>query len=259
MTTIAITAGGTSEDIDGVRKITNISTGSLGWNCLEALFEYMQQTNQTDFQVYYIHTTTAIRKVLTPKQQSHVEFIEVSDVESVYNAVNTLTQTKQVDYFIHSMAISDFTYSYSVGITSLAEELFQLMESDNKTSLQEIRDVLTNPKSKLCNDTKISSSEDLLMGLTTTPKVIPLIKGNNPNTFLVGFKLLRAVSSAELIAEAERLAQRNDCDMVFANEASRISENNHTGLLIKNGEIIEKPSGKKEIAKSIIYNMCKGK
>ena len=42
---IVITAGGTEEPIDGIRKITNISSGSLGWHCFEAVLNYMSEEN----------------------------------------------------------------------------------------------------------------------------------------------------------------------------------------------------------------------
>lgn len=259
MITIAITAGGTSENIDGIRKITNVSTGSLGWNCLEAVFAHMEKESISDFFVYYIHTESALRKKLNVKQSSNVKFIEASDAESVYNAVDVLTKEIKIDYFIHSMAISDFTYSYSIGINDLATDIFNLIHSKKDISQKKIKYLLENPTQKISNDTKISSSANLFMALTTTKKVIPLIKGNNPNTLLVGFKLLQSVSEEELLKEARSLTDKNDCDMVFANEVSRISETNHTGILIRNGEIIARPSGKKQIAESIIQNLFKAK
>ena len=259
MIIIAITAGGTSENIDGIRKITNVSTGSLGWYCLEAVLQHCEKENISNFRVYYIHTETARRKELQPTQRPRVEFIEVSDAESVYNVVDKLTKKIKIDYFIHSMAISDFTYSYSIGINDLSKEIFDLFNSDKDVSQERIKNLLENPIGKISNDTKISSSENIFMALSTTKKVIPLIKKNNPNTFLVGFKLLKSVLEEELMKEARTLTDKNDCDMVFANEVSQISENNHTGLLIRNGKIIDRPSGKKQIAESIIKNLFKAK
>ena len=259
MITIAITAGGTSENIDGIRKITNVSTGSLGWNCLEAVFAHMEKESISDFLVYYIHTESALRKKLNVKPSSNVKFIEASDAESVYNTVDALTKETKIDYFIHSMAISDFTYSYSIGIEQLVDEISNLIKDDNQFMRDRLRNLMKNPSNKLGDDKKISSSDDLFMALKTTKKVIPLIKKNNSDTLLVGFKLLKSVSEEELLKEARSLTDKNDCDMVFANEVSRISETNHTGILIRNGEIIARPSGKKQIAESIIQNLFKAK
>ena len=125
---IAITAGGTSESIDGVRKITNISTGSLGWHCLEAVFAYFNKLNSSDFKIHYIHTESAVIKPLADNQKQHVSFIPVSDAESVYLTVDKLTKEVPLNYFIHSMAISDFTFNYAPILYRLSEEIEALQK-----------------------------------------------------------------------------------------------------------------------------------
>lgn len=254
MFNIAITAGGTSENIDGVRKITNVSTGSLGWHCLEALIEYFNTHSDQEFHLYYIHTENALTKQLNKNEKSHVTFIPVTDSASVYNEVDKLTKEVSLDYFIHAMAISDFTFAYAASVYELARELTGFRTNDGADELK-VKDVLENPQSKYSDNEKISSDTNIVMGLKRTKKVIPLIKQNNPKTFLVGFKLLRGADESQLMNEAGKLTSKNDCDMVFANEVSHISENNHRGILIKDGKIIARPSGKKEIAKSIIKHI----
>lgn len=254
MINIAITAGGTSENIDGIRKITNISTGSLGWHCLEAVFSRFAQFGSIDFRIYYIHTENAIIKPLPDNQKGQVSFISVTDAESVFQAVDKLTKDVAINYFIHSMAISDFTFSYAANIYRLSEEI-EALQSERGFTDDHVRSLLENPQTKYAGNEKISSDSDIILGLKQTKKVIPVIKQNNPNTFLVGFKLLRNVSETELIRVAGQMAERNDCEMVFANQIAQIGETDHTGILIKNGEIIEKPRGKKEIAKAIVEKM----
>src|SRR5690554_3706294 len=102
---IAITAGGTEEAIDGVRKITNMSSGSLSWHCLEAVLSYMHKHNNRDFTVHYIKAPRAVTNKLNPEQTSHINFIEVTNTQSVYDAVETLMNEVNVDIFIHAMAI----------------------------------------------------------------------------------------------------------------------------------------------------------
>ena len=55
-----------------------------------------------------------------------------------------------------------------------------------------------------------------------------------------------------LIKQAEKLRLTNDCDAVFANEASELSEENHAGILLFKGEIVARPVGKKQIAEAIV-------
>ncbi|NLI72809.1 MAG: hypothetical protein GX361_08805 [Bacteroidales bacterium] len=256
MINIAISAGGTSEPIDGIRKITNISTGSLGWHCLEAVFAYFTARSEKNFHIHYIHTENAIIKPLDKTDLQHVTFIPVTNAESVYQAVDKLTKEISIDYFIHSMAISDFTFSYAVNIHKLSEEIEALQKVGEFTD-DHVRSLLENPQSKLSADEKISSDSDIIIGLKRTKKVMPLIKQNNPNTFLVGFKLLRDVSESKLLQVANQTAEKNSCNLVLANQLSAISETNHQGILIKNGEIIERAEGKKEIAKVIVEKMMK--
>lgn len=256
MLNIAITAGGTSENIDGVRKMTNISTGSLGWHCLETLLDYFQANNRSDFRIYYILTETALRKELNHVQQDFVEFILVTDAESVYTTVNELTKIVSVDYFIHSMAISDFTFDYIISTNELSKEIINLPAEKIKDETAILK-ILENPKNKYNAGAKIPSGDNVVMAMKPTKKVIPVIKQNNHHTFLVGFKLLKDVSEKELINVANHLAEENKCDMVFANELSHIPGNSHTGVLIKSGEIIARPIGKKQIAEAIVREMTK--
>lgn len=256
---IAITAGGTSEDVDGVRKLTNVSTGSLGWNCLEATLDYFLLKHDFNFRIFYILTPKAFRKKLMDEHHQYVDFIEVSDAESVYQAVDKLTQEVNITHFIHSMAISDFTFSYAVSVDALAEELASHFNSGGEMSSQKISEILNMPQSRFEEGAKISSSKPMLLGLKTTRKVISLIKKNNSNTVLVGFKLLRNVDDETLMNVAGKLQNENNCDYVFANELSNISGDDHKGMLIKGSDIVARAKGKRMIAEVIVETMLNNK
>ena len=249
---IAITAGGTEEPIDGVRKITNMSSGSLGWHCLEAVLSYMHEQNRTDFAVHYIKAPKAVTKTLSSEDVPFLSFVNVTNTQSVYDSIDTLMNEVNIDIFIHAMAISDFSYAYSASTSGLAEELYQSFVQNKNITREKVEDILTNPTQKHNADEKISSSEKIVMGFETTPKVISLIKMKNPATFLVGFKLVKHNRDNNLIKQAEKLRLVNDCDAVFANESSQLSEENHAGLLLYKGEIVARPTGKKQIAEAIV-------
>lgn len=249
---IAITAGGTEESIDGVRKITNMSSGSLGWHCLEAILSFMRKHNRSDFAVHYIKAPKAVTKELGAEDTRYVDFVNVTNTQSVYDCIDTLMDEVKIDLFIHAMAISDFSYAYSTSISLLAEELYQNIVADNNHSKEMIEAILMSPKLKHDAGEKISSSEKIIMGFETTPKVISLIKKKNKETFLVGFKLVKHNNDNNLIKQAEKLRMTNDCDAVFANEASQLSEEGHAGLLLHKGETVARPVGKKQIAEAIV-------
>ncbi|NLZ94744.1 MAG: hypothetical protein GX921_02830 [Bacteroidales bacterium] len=188
---IAITAGGTEETIDGVRKITNMSSGSLSWHCLEAVLAYMHTHNKREFTIHYIKAPKAITKELNTEDALRVNFIDVTNTQSVYDAVKSLMSEVNVDVFIHAMAVSDFSYAYSVSKSDLADELYESLNVNNFITKKEIEEILSNPKYRHRPEDKISSSQEIIMGFETTPKVISLIKDINPKTFLVGFKLVK--------------------------------------------------------------------
>ncbi len=247
MIRIAITAGGTQEPMDGVRFITNMSTGQLGWFCLEALLERFDQVGQNNFHIYYIHAENAFQSSLSELEKEHISFISITDAESVYQAVDELTQNEKIDFFIHSMAISDFTFSYAADVWEMGRLLTSFVTSDGKDEIKVIEQ-LRNPMVKFSENEKISSNDNIIVGLKPTKKVIPLIKTNNPDTVLVGFKLLNGVAEEELIRVASEMAEKNSCDMVLANDATAIGVNDHLGLLVKEGRVIERAVGKRAIA-----------
>lgn len=249
---IAITAGGTEEPIDGVRKITNMSSGSLSWYCLQAVLSYVKKHKIEAYTIHYIKAPRAVTKELSPEEASHINFIEVTNTQSVYNAVETLMKKVNIDIFIHAMAISDFSYAYSVSKEDLADELFQKLNANNLITKKEIENILSSPKQKHRPEDKISSSQEIIMGFETTPKVISLIKKINPETFLVGFKLVKHNQDNNMIKQAEKLRLANNCDAVFANEASRLSVKKHAGVLLYKGEPVAHPIGKEEIAATIV-------
>lgn len=252
---IAITAGGTEEPIDGIRKITNMSSGSLSWHCLEAVINLMHKYHKTDFRVHYIKAPKAITKELSKTDEPFVNYVNVTDTQSVYESIEKLMNEVKIDIFIHAMAISDFSYSYSAPISDLSEELYQAFVENKDISKENIEAILTQPQTKYKSGNKISSQKEIVMGFKTTPKVISLIKKKNSNTFLVGFKLIKYDEDdkkEKLIEEAEKLRLTNQCNAVFANESSDLSEKSHAGILLHDGKVVAQPVGKKQIAESIV-------
>lgn len=256
---IVITAGGTVEDIDEVRKITNTSTGQLGLYLCDEVIKYMSQNDIEDYQIHYIVTTTAVKPELDDIGLDHVEVYEVTDTDSVLNAIEKIFSRQKINYFIHSMAVSDFTTNQMMPISQLAEEIANKLTNIPKDHWnKEVEAILKNPDCAVNKERKVSSESDLILTLKRTEKIISKLKKQDDTLFLVGFKLLKNVTEEELIKAANRLAEMNGCDLVLANDLQSISEGNHTGLLIRHGEVIGKYEGKKHIAKAIVYQMMKG-
>jgi phosphopantothenate-cysteine ligase len=93
---ILITSGGTTENIDQVRGITNFATGSLG----KLIAERFLLANH---EVILL----AGRGALLPKPHPQLTVLTITDVADLLAA--TTKWTPQADIFIHSMAVSDYT------------------------------------------------------------------------------------------------------------------------------------------------------
>ena len=215
---IIITAGGTSEKIDNVRKITNSSTGKLGCTIAEKLLHLNEDQIE---KIYYICSKTSYKPT-----HSKVDIIEISDTNDLEKNVRKLLTINNIHYFIPSMAVSDYTVDYVTNAESLA---LNIKENPDKNIL----DLICKPASKL-TDNKISSNQDnLIIKLKKTPKIISLIKDISPSTYLVGFKLLDNVSEECLIQTATLLKEKNNCNLVVANDLENIRKGTHKAFIIK--------------------------
>lgn len=261
---LVITAGGTIEDIDEVRKITNTSTGQMGVALCEAFIEAMadkdmtpngKSTNDKDaaqplkYTIHYITTTAAAQ----PPENDHIQRYFVTDTDSVLDVVKQLSHQFQLDYFIHCMAISDFTTAAIVPVQDLSAEIAEaLKDTPNSQWQQRIEAILRQPTSALSKTKKISSKSDLMLSLKKTPKVISQIKAWSPNVCLVGFKLLKNVSEEELLQVATQMGTDNACDFVLANDLQSVQAGKHKGYLLHNREVVGTYVGKQNIAEGIV-------
>lgn len=215
---LLITSGGTSEKIDQVRSITNHATGQLGSLIAEEFLAYGHE-------VTLITTPNAIK----PKTHKALTILQIENVSQLMENLEPLV--KSADAVIHSMAVSDYTPIYMTGLDEVkaSESLDSLLEQRN-------------------TETKISSASDYqVLFLKKTPKVIQYIKKWNPNTILVGFKLLVDVTTEELINVARKSLHTNHADYILANDLKDINATKHNALLISQDKI-EKTNTKNEIA-----------
>lgn len=235
MKKIIITAGGTSEKIDTVRKITNSSSGKLGMTIANHLLKQNENLS-----IYYVCSKNSLR----PKDE-RVKVVEIEGTIDLKNRIENLLLNEKIDYFIHSMAVSDYMTDY---VTSLERIKESIKSNDN------LDEAFSNIE--IINGSKISSYEDnLVIVLKPTPKIISIIKDLSPSTYLVGFKLLDGVSKVELIDVAKKLRDKNKCDLVVANDLSSIRNGEHIAYIIDKNNEIEESHGKDDIAKKLVRRM----
>ena len=219
---ILVTSGGTSEAIDSVRSITNHSSGRLGKLITETLLE-------AGHQVCLITTSQAVK----PSAHKGLTIIEIKNTADLLQTMKDTIMDYQV--LIHSMAVSDYTPVYMAGFDEVqaSQDLTEFLDRKNQ-------------------ETKISSKDDVqVLFLKKNPKIISLVKEWNPNIHLIGFKLLVDVSREYLIQIARESLEKNQADMIVANDLTQINANQHLAYLVEeNGYQIA--TSKQEIADILV-------
>ena len=203
-TKILVTSGGTSEKIDRVRSITNHSSGKLGKIITETLLK-------AGHEVCLITTLQAVKPVSHP----NLTIIEIKNTADLLQVMKDKVTDHQV--LIHSMAVSDYTPVYMAGFDEVeaSQDLTEFLDKKNQ-------------------ETKISSKEDVqVLFLKKNPKIISLIKEWNPNIHLIGFKLLVDVSQEHLIQIARESLEKNQADLIVANDLTQISSEQHKAYLVE--------------------------
>lgn len=234
---ILITSGGTSEKIDDVRAITNHSSGKLG----KAIAESFAKEDAT---IDMITTRHALKP--EGKMIHHHLIDSTADLEK---ALKDLMKKNTYDAVIHSMAVSDFTPESSVTLEDL-EAVIAAKTVDLPKALVEVANERT--------EKKISSDTDhLVVVLKKTPKIISLIKKLQPQTILVGFKLLVDVPMIELLNVAKASLEKNQADFILANDLAEIRGEKHHGYLINKQHKVKEAQTKTEIAELIKKEVMK--
>ena len=225
---ILITAGPTNEYIDEVMKITNMSTGRLG---IELTKNYLNE----GYEVTLIATRSVVRSNLYERynlgNNPNLKTIPIETTEDMLQALINESKNKY-DLVIHSSAVGDYKPEFSFRMEDLAEELANAIKEGLITK-EEILSILTNPKCKVNDDTKISSYEPhLTVKLTLTPKLISRLRELFPEATLIGFKLLENVTKEHLLEVAKKLCIKNDMDYIIANDLHDLRQGTHLSFLV---------------------------
>lgn len=241
---ILITAGGTSEAIDQVRAITNHATGALGLALIEQFLQHPQVS------VDYVTTATAYQ----PSQHERLKIFHVSDTQSVYQCLQELLTKHNYSAVIHTMAISDFAFQAAQTIEALLKKLNTRLTTNQKPFSSEELLTLLAGTTESSNKKISSNTEQLILTLKKTPKIIQQIKHWQPTTCLFGFKLLANVTKEELLNVAKNSLQKNQADYVIANDLAHIDGNKHLAYLInKENQIVQQADNKQAIAQMIYH------
>lgn len=228
---ILITAGGTKEYIDGVRVLTNISSGKLAYQIYRKFDDCNNDLSRRRinpvplFEIYYVYVKGSFgaeKEKPFSWNNKHAHLYEVTDVNSVYDVMEKLVP--DMDVVIHPMAVSDFGF----------------------------KPIHTKLKS---NDPE-AFIESLKKRIYQTPKILSHIKKWNPNCFLISFKFENGLNNEDLINTAFESLYKNDCDLVIANDKDEIKRvGDHISYFIHKKDNI----GDNIIYKDIMFKVVTGK
>jgi len=251
---IIITAGGTTEQIDQVRKIANAASGRLA-SCVAR--EFVRQGGKKIEKIFYVCERSAIVPEL-----DCLEVITTHGTESVGDALSYILTNEKIDAVVHSMAVSDYTVESLTTAEDLADGIARRIWarrenfSDEAALADFVTDCILQNDRVIDRANKVSSNiAHPLLALRQTPKLISMVKGLAPETILVGFKLLDGVPRQELLDVAHALLQKNACDFVLANDLSEIRGDQHVGYLLAPDRGYVRCETKQEIAETIVQNV----
>lgn len=239
---VLVTAGGTSEPIDNVRSISNISTGKLG-----SLISETFSSSESVEEIIHISGKSAILP-----QSEKVKIFYVDDVSSLEKKLMEVFNQHHIDIIVHSMAVSDYRVKRVTSITNLMEQgaFLKANDCDNRAAMLSM---INESKPVIGASGKIKSDiDDMLLLMERTPKIISLFKRASSHSILVGFKLMDGVQKKILMDAAYDLLQINKCDFVLANDLREIEEEYHAGYLIDSKRNYTSYATKKDIANGIV-------
>ncbi|MCL1935063.1 MAG: hypothetical protein FWF57_01595 [Defluviitaleaceae bacterium] len=235
---IIITSGGTTEDIDKVRAITNKSTGALGKLIAKELTEGQFAGR---YYIYYIYNGH------TPPENKYINAIKINNINDLEEVTNHLLK-EEIFAFIHAMAVSDFKPIGKINLNNVIDNISTKLDGQPKTK-KEIKKLLEEELKPIQIENKISSNnENLAIIFSKNIKIIENIKKIRPSILLIGFKLVTFLEDGEAFNIAYNLLKKSNADLIVLNDIKNINENFHKAMIIDKNKDVIKIETKLEIA-----------
>lgn len=210
---VLITAGGTEEPIDGVRTITNFSTGKTGATIADIFYK----------KGFKVTLLTSIRAVPPKKDVNIVRFQSFNDLD---RELQNLLATGRFKGVIHAAAVSDFSVDY--------------LESGGV-------------KFAPLTVTKLDSNRPLTITLKPNFKIIDKIKEYSPNPLLlIGFKLTKNASEDVIKKKVNSLFSSKMVDFVVQNDLTSISPKKHLSTIHRKNSVFKSCKTKVELALALV-------
>jgi phosphopantothenoylcysteine decarboxylase/phosphopantothenate--cysteine ligase len=217
---ILVTAGGTEEPVDGVRRLTNVSTGTTGG----VLARHFAERGA---EVLLLHAERALLSGIPVERETFVTF---SDLES---ALRRTLSERRWDAVVHLAAVSDYSVS-SIEVDGRA-----VAAADHG---------------------KIGSGSEVVIRLRPNPKLIDSIKkwSQNADTLVVAFKLTNDPDPEVREARVQRLLDRDTTDLVVHNDLHDIDGTRHLATIFDRRGPLARTATKDQLARELFRLMRQG-
>ncbi len=192
---VMVTSGGTKENIDGIRFISNLSTGKTA----ATIADYFSRRGHS---VTYLYTFDAATPKTNCVNAGYLSFSELDD------KLKSILGENDFDAVIHIAAVSDYSVdSVEIGDRKLIIPLKEKIDSE---------------------------SEKLVLNLKKNPKIIDNLKSysKNKNLKVVGFKLTNNAGERAKVSMVQKLVDHSSCDFVVLNDKKDRSENTQVNFKI---------------------------
>ena len=210
---ILITAGGTEEPVDGVRRLTNTSTGATGGVLARSFAEHGAE-------VLLLHAARAPLESVAVERDTFVTF---DDLEK---ALRRHLGAFDWDAIVHLAAVSDYS------VASIEVDGRSVPHGD---------------------EGKIGSGRVVVIRLTPNPKLIDSLKtwSRNKAIRVIGFKLTNDPDDADRAARVRALLDRSAVDFVVHNDLGEISADGHPAEIWSRQGPLVRTATKNELAQAL--------
>jgi len=210
---ILVTAGGTEEPVDGVRRLTNISTGATG-GVLSRFFA------EAGAEVLLLHAERAPLDEIPVRQETFLSFADLSAV------LRGLLEERPWDAVVHLAAVSDYSIA--------------AIEVDG-------RPVAPGATGK------IGTGREVVLRLTANPKLVDSLRtwSCNPSVQIVAFKLTDDPDPSSRAAQVQALIDRGTADLVVHNDLREIDEDRHPAVIHGPTGPLVRTETKEELARAL--------
>ena len=210
---ILITAGGTEEPVDGVRRLTNTSTGATGGVLARTFAEHGAE-------VLLLHAARAPLESVAVERDTFVTF---DDLEK---ALRRHLGAFDWDAIVHLAAVSDYS------VASIEVDGRSVPHGDQG---------------------KIGSGHGVVIRLNPNPKLIDSLKtwSRNKAIRVIGFKLTNDPDDADRAARVRALLDRSAVDFVVHNDLGEISADGHPAEIWSRQGRLVRTATKNDLAQAL--------